>query len=244
MHSIEKQLSVFAVSRNADDQAAKIAHQLGATLETSESGLSGLVLEVGEAKLALRDYDRPRTRSFFVDSQIQRRVVSSRDLLGRALGPKSTTIIDATAGFGSDSFDFLRRGKRVFAVERISLIVFLLKDAVAKIEDSDERKRISVLEAAAQDIIPSLPSCDVIFLDPMFEDVEKRSAKPRKAQQLLRLIAGPSSDSDSLLEVARQHAKQRVVVKRPRLSSSLGVEPDHCFMGKSIRYDVYFSRTA
>ena len=86
MHSIEKQLSVFAVSRNADDRAAKIAHQLGATLETSESGLSGLVLEVGEAKLALRDYDRPRTRSFFVDSQIQRRVVSSRDLLGRALG--------------------------------------------------------------------------------------------------------------------------------------------------------------
>ena len=241
MHSIERQLSVFAVSRNADDQAAKIAHQLGATLETSESGLSGLVLEVGEAKLALRDYDRPRTRSFFVDSQIQRRVVSSRDLLGRALGPKSTTIIDATAGFGGDSFDFLRRGKRVFAVERISLIVFLLKDAVAKIEDSDERKRISVLEAAAQDIIPSLP---VIFLDPMFEDVEKRSAKPRKAQQLLRLIAGPSSDSDSLLEVARQHAKQRVVVKRPRLSSSLGVEPDHCFMGKSIRYDVYFSRTS
>ena len=107
MHSIERQLSVFAVSRNADDQAAKIAHQLGATLETSESGLSGLVLEVGEAKLALRDYDRPRTRSFFVDSQIQRRAVSSRDLLGRALGPKSTTIIDATAGFGSDSFDFL-----------------------------------------------------------------------------------------------------------------------------------------
>lgn len=87
MHSIKKQLSVFAVSRNADDQAAQIAHQLGATLETSESGLSGLVLEVGEAKLALRDYDRPRTRSFFVDSQLQRRVVSSRDLLGRALGP-------------------------------------------------------------------------------------------------------------------------------------------------------------
>ena len=244
MRLIEKQLSVFAVSRNAVDRAAKIAHDLGAKLETSESGLAGLVLEVWEARLALRDYDRPRTRSFFVDSQIQRRVVSSRDLLGRALGQHSTTVIDATAGFGSDSFDFLRRGKRVFVVERISLIVFLLKDAIAKIEDSGERERISVFEAVAQDIIPNLPSCDVIFLDPMFEDVEKRSAKPRKAQQLLRLIAGPSSDSDSLLKVARQHAKQRVVVKRPRLSSSLGVEPDHCFRGKSIRYDVYFSRTS
>ncbi|MCP4950234.1 MAG: class I SAM-dependent methyltransferase [Proteobacteria bacterium] len=244
MRPIEEQLSVFAVSRNADDQAAKIAHELGAKLETLESGLSGLVLEVGDERLALRNYDRSRTRSFFVDSQIQRRVVSSRDLLARALGQKSATVIDATAGFGGDSFDFLRRGKRVFAVERISLIVFLLKDAVAKIEDSEERKRISVFEASAQDMIPNLPACDVIFLDPMFEDVEKRSAKPRKAQQLLRLIAGPSSDSDSLLEVARQHAKQRVVVKRPRLSSSLGVAPDHCFMGKSIRYDVYFSRTS
>ena len=147
MRLIEKQLSVFAVSRNAVDRAAKIAHDLGAKLETSESGLAGLVLEVWEARLALRDYDRPRTRSFFVDSQIQRRVVSSRDLLGRALGQHSTTVIDATAGFGSDSFDFLRRGKRVFVVERISLIVFLLKDAIAKIEDSGERERISVFEA-------------------------------------------------------------------------------------------------
>ena len=71
MRSIEKQLSVFAVSRNADDKAAQIAHELGAKLETSESGLSGLVLEVWEARLALRDYDRPRTRSFFVDSQAE-----------------------------------------------------------------------------------------------------------------------------------------------------------------------------
>ena len=120
MRSIEKQFSVFAVSRNAVDRAAKIAHDLGAKLETSESGLAGLVLEVWEARLALRDYDRPRTRSFFVDSQIQRRVVSSRDLLGRALGQHSTTVIDATAGFGSDSFDFLRRASEFLSLRELA----------------------------------------------------------------------------------------------------------------------------
>jgi 16S rRNA (guanine1516-N2)-methyltransferase len=222
-------------------RARQIADDLGAILLSNHKEPEGLVLEVSCSGFALRDFDQKKSHPFRLDTTQLRHVGAGRDLLSRALGKKCLSVIDATAGFGSDSFDFLRRGFQVTAIERVPIIALMLREASSRIADSDWSGRFRVIEGEATEWIPRLPPADVIFVDPMFPDVEKKSAQPRKAQQLLRRLAGSDSGSGDLINMARNFAKRRVVVKRPRSAPSMGGEPDHRFMGRSIRYDVYFS---
>ena len=78
----------------------------------------------------------------------------------------------------------------------------------------------------------------------MFPDRTRHSAKPRKAQQFLRRLAGEDSDGATLLQVARLNARRRVIVKRPRHAQPLGGTPDIVHRGKAVRYDVYLSHGA
>ena len=80
---------------------------------------------------------------------------------------------------------------------------------------------------------------DIIYLDPMFSDVDKR-AKVKKDMQMLHALIGENNDADRLLELALSKAKKRVVVKRHKLSPFLNNQkPSHQIIGKSTRYDVY-----
>jgi 16S rRNA (guanine1516-N2)-methyltransferase len=234
-------LTVTANSAAALAQARQISDDLGTVLVAGSEALTGLVLEVSESGLALRDYSQPKSHPLRLDVTRSRYPGATRDLLARALGKKCRSVIDATAGFGADSFDFVRRGYRVTAIERVRLISLMLIDAASRCPDQEWLDRFQVIEGESIDWIPRLHRADVIFLDPMFPDIEKKTAQPRKAQQLLRQIAGSDSGSVDLLNTARRFAGQRVVVKRPRSARPLGAEPDHRFMGRSIRYDVYFS---
>ena len=89
--------------------------------------------------------------------------------------------------------------------------------------------------------IGSLKTVDVIFLDPMFPDRDRHTAKPRKAQQFLRRLAGEDADGATLLQVACLHARGRVIVKRPRHAQPLGGTPDIVYQGKAVRYDAYLA---
>lgn len=238
---VPQALTVTAKSAAVLAQARQISDDLGTVLASGTEALTGLVLEVSEAGLALRDYSQPKSHPLRLDATGSRYPGATRDLLARALGKKCRSLIDATAGFGADSFDFLRRGYRVTAIERVRLISLMLIDASSRCPERGWSDRFRVIEGEAIDWIPRLPRADVIFLDPMFPDVEKKTARPRKAQQLLRQIVGSDSGSVDLLNTARRFAGQRVVVKRPRSALPLGAEPDHRFMGRSIRYDVYFA---
>ena len=79
---------------------------------------------------------------------------------------------------------------------------------------------------------------DVIYLDPMFPGRRKK-ALPNKRMQYLNMLLGESEPFDaSLLELARQRARNRVVLKR-RLKDPELLAPDWALKGRSVRYDVY-----
>jgi 16S rRNA (guanine1516-N2)-methyltransferase len=58
---------------------------------------------------------------------------------------------------------------------------------------------------------------------------------------MLRRLAGEDPDASILFQVARRHARKRVIVKRPRYAPPLGDDPDIMHKGKSVRYDIYLT---
>ncbi|MDP6397968.1 MAG: class I SAM-dependent methyltransferase [Arenicellales bacterium] len=234
-------VSIVAVHSQAVPRAKALSLQLGLGKLCDIDTASGLVLEVSQSGLGLRDYAQRRSRTLTIDSARRRYPGSGRDLLSRALGRNCQSVIDATAGFGSDAFDFVRRGKQVCAIERVAIVAIMLKEAAADFSSGREKGNLHVVCGDAIDEIGAQAAADIIFLDPMFPDRDRQSARPRKAQQILRRLTGEDLDAGELLRVARQHAGRRVIVKRPRTAPPLDGEPDISHKGRSVRYDVYLT---
>ena len=121
------------------------------------------------------------------------------------------------------------------------MVAMMLEEAAEEFQLRQRDGEIRVVCGDAIDEIRVQGSADVIFLDPMFPDRGRQSAQPRKAQQMLRRLAGEDPDASILFQVARQHARKRVVVKRPRNAPPLGDDPDIMHKGKSVRYDIYLT---
>ena len=81
---------------------------------------------------------------------------------------------------------------------------------------------------------------DTVYFDPMFEDANDK-ASPKKEMRIFRNLVGSDEDAIKVLEKAMDLGPKRLVVKRPRLSQELGKKPSVQYIGKSTRYDVYFS---
>jgi 16S rRNA (guanine1516-N2)-methyltransferase len=60
-----------------------------------------------------------------------------------------------------------------------------------------------------------------------------------KPPRYLAGVVGPDADTELLLNIARQVAIDRVVVKRPDHAPSLKPVPRSHHEGKLVRYDVY-----
>jgi 16S rRNA (guanine1516-N2)-methyltransferase len=161
---------------------------------------------------------------------------------------KSLSIIDTTAGMGSDSFVLATLGCNVTSIERTVIIHRLLLDGIQRAlqSDNDEVKtiiaRMHLIQSDATDYLSTLkPDSrpDVIYLDPMFPE-RKKSAQVKKEMQFFHDLVGDDHDANKLLDIARKTAKERIVVKRPRLALSVNEQKPHfTITGKSIRYDVY-----
>lgn len=174
------------------------------------------------------------------------------------------TVIDATAGWGEDSWLLAALGCRVLAVERNKIIFTMLRDAVLRAGSADPTmlqrltpvrtdarhmlRRLARMDGDAGDAGDDLPSSmqefltpDVVLLDPMFP--EGRKTAERKPMKVLRRLVGNDLDAGESLFMARRVARKRVVVKRPMKADPLGGEkPDTTFKGKSLRYDVYLTK--
>ena len=242
--SKKEKVAVVALDARSLPRAQALALRLNTAVSCDPSAVSGMVLEVSQDRLALRDTTQPRTRALTIDAAKRRYAPAGKDLLARALGRQCQSIIDATAGFGSDTFDFVRRGKTVVAIERVEVAAIMLEAAASTCCPDHEAGTLQVVCGDAIEKISSLKTVDVIFLDPMFPDRDRHTAKPRKAQQFLRRLAGEDADGATLLQVARLHARGRVIVKRPRHAQPLGGKPDIVHQGKAVRYDVYLARGA
>ena len=164
--------------------------------------------------------------------------------LGRAIGSRARTAIDATAGLGMDAFVMAAMGLSVRAIERNDWVAALLTQAHAHaLADPTTHaiaQRLSVEVGDARERLAVAAPVDVVLLDPMFPPKRKPSAKPPKAMQALAAVVGDDNDADELLALAVRVAMDRVVVKRPRHAPHLAdVKPDWSVEGKLLRFDMY-----
>jgi 16S rRNA (guanine1516-N2)-methyltransferase len=171
--------------------------------------------------------------------------------LAKAIGIKKiphAKVIDATAGLGRDAFVLASIGCHVTLLERNSVIYSLLKNALERVEDSEDQQvkdicsRMKLINKNASEYFLAQKKsdyADVIYLDPMFPS-RKKTAKVKKEMSYFHDIVGEDQDSDALLRLAINCAHKRIVVKRPRLAEVLaGLKAPFSITGKSTRYDVY-----
>jgi len=226
-----------------------------------------------DGRLVLRDINEGRMLPLavdFLEPRLLHRLkhgLSKRQPMARALGFGSAKkagrpyVIDATAGLGVDSFFMAALGCRVLAVERSETVAALLEDGLRRLRAAVARggvepyealngivERLSLVKGDAREVLASLDEAecpDIVYLDPMYpEEDRSESALPKKGMQMFRRLIGDDADVESVFEIARKKARDRVVVKRPlRAPPIAGVRPTHSFEGKTARYDMYHSQT-
>lgn len=172
------------------------------------------------------------------------------ELVAKACGVqkgKTPWVLDATAGLARDAWILAALGARVSLYERSPLVQQLLMQGLAAATDHPEANavatRLQLHREDARDALAQWPLAqdhpEVIYLDPMFPHQDK-SAKVKKEMLVFRSLVGADDDADDLLMLARAVAKQRVVVKRPRVAPDLaGQVPHQRLLGQSSRFDLY-----
>lgn len=211
---------------------------------------NGLFLVEDENGLSLVGGDLILRADF---SSLLQRVTKGRlgsELLVKAAKIKSASddsrihiAIDATAGFGEDSFLLAAAGFEVIMFEYNPVIALLLEDAMKRaLEDPALRPIVSRMKLRKEDSINGMKklevSPDVVLLDPMFPQRQK-SGLIKKKFQLLQKLESPCSSEEELLLAAIAVKPRKIVIKRPLKGPCLaGMQPSHSVSGKAIRYDV------
>lgn len=182
----------------------------------------------------------------------QRAATTLNEAIAKAVGLKKNkvwTVIDATAGLGQDAFILASLGAQVLLLERSPVIAALLREGLETIVDPILRERMHLIEIDACDYLATLEEAsypDVIYCDPMFPKRQK-SALVKKEMQFLQSVLESESEVSqaegaTLLAIALQCAKNRVVVKRPRVAPALqGRQPDFSHQSKNNRFDIYLT---
>ncbi len=165
--------------------------------------------------------------------------------LAQALGRKTRTVVDATAGWGQDGLHIFRMGYEVLCIERSPVMAELLIDGFKRMAEQDWMQKLNlkppgILNGNAIKLLASLESQpDCIYLDPMFPPKRKKSAAAKKSMMVLRDLLGDDQDKGQLFAAALSASGKRVVVKSPDYAEPLGGKPNESFQGKLLRYDVY-----
>lgn len=248
----------FAITCCSDDPsrhayATSLAQQLHLPLASSDSETFSYLLTVTDTHLELRQPGNAYTPIYvdFLSRAAEYRRLrggGKQQLIARAVGIKGSyrpTVIDATAGLGEDGYVLACLGCQVHYLERSPIIAALLQDGLQRLyAQSPNPVAISLTVSDAIDYLTVIGAddCpDVIYLDPMFP-IRSKTALAKKSMRLLRDIVGYDEDASALLDIARQQAIKRVVVKRPRLAPKIdGPSPSLVFNGQSSRFDVYLS---
>ena len=195
--------------------------------------------------------DRPDWKPLQIDwssPEMRSRIAAGRKQpLARAVGiyrHGAQTLLDTTAGLGSDGFTLAALGAEVRLIERQGLVVELLRDAQRRALASDDRVlreaagRVRIEHADARSLPEAWLAVDVAYMDPMYDN-SRRRALPQKSMQMLRQLAGDDLDAEDLLRRLRRWVP-RVVVKRPDRAPPLGDQaPNACFKSSQARFDVY-----
>jgi len=160
-------------------------------------------------------------------------------------------VLDATAGLGQDAFIFANAGCEVLMLERSEFLFALLEDGLrrascsqdARVRDAAARMRVICADSAQIDFKALAQVPDVVYLDPMFPERRKKSAKVKKNMFMLQQLLDNEPVAEGLLRAALQAAGKRVVVKRPRIAGFLeDCKPSYQLLGTSSRFDIYLAQ--
>lgn len=235
--------------RKAQDAIA-LSRRLGLPLiDAPNADAPALMLEYRSGRLALCDHRAHGARPVYVDLEgLVRRYRSlpaaKRGPLAQAIGRRTRSIVDATAGWAQDLGLLVAMGYRVTAVERSPVMAVLLEDGLSRLAaQSNVRGRLEIPRLVVADAVHYLSELceppDCVYLDPMFPPKRKQSALARRRLRLLRELVGDDEDRQQLFASALETATKRVVVKRPDEAPPIADYPDETFAGKLVCYDVY-----
>lgn len=169
--------------------------------------------------------------------------------IAKAIGLKKfdrPTVVDASAGLARDAYVLASLGCQLTLIEQSPVLYCMLSDGIerALMEDPDGaiNNFTNLVYASSQLYLEHMDpdsKPDVIYFDPMYPE-RKKSALVKKDMQILHKLIGTNDDENELLEAALNHAKHRVVVKRPVHAEPLaGRKPTMAISSKKTRYDVY-----
>lgn len=251
--------SIDPHERASHERAAALAARLALPLHDVAPLDSDYVaaLQFCADRLQLQPADARQSGPVFVDfcgGANAYRLQGGAELIVKAVRGRSKEmlrVLDATAGLGRDSFVLASRGLQVQMLERSPLIAALLEDGLerarhcgdTRLEAIVSQMALQPMEAGAYltELAPSQHP-DVIYLDPMFPATDKSALVKKEMRLFQQLFHGVEDDYAALLNLSRQRARLRVVVKRPRKSEPLAhAKPDYALEGKSVRFDVYIS---
>lgn len=158
-------------------------------------------------------------------------------------------ILDLTAGLARDASVLAAHGAHVTMVEQSQVLCALIDDALKRLMLADDVERpfqssqLSIHCLKSEDYLSSdaLGTFDVVYVDPMFTHLSKKSA-PSKEMAALRALHGHSDEkSDDLFNASLTvSGSKRVVIKRPpKAGYALDRKPTYSLKSKSMRLDVY-----
>ncbi|MBI3144384.1 MAG: class I SAM-dependent methyltransferase [Pseudogulbenkiania sp.] len=239
------------------DTARRLAEHFALPLVT-RCPESGYWLELGSERLELVTTGRHgAVYAEFVEGAAKHRREQGGGRgqpVAKAIGLKGAKelprVVDATAGLGGDSFVLASLGCEVTLLERSPVAAALLFDALDRASTHPDTihiaQRMTLVHAdaiqwlAAQAERPEAERPQVVFVDPMFPDTDKKSSAAKKGMQAFQQVIGDDLDSAALLQAAIAAATVRVVVKRPQRGPAIkGVKPSAVLDGKSTRFDLY-----
>jgi 16S rRNA (guanine1516-N2)-methyltransferase len=241
------------------DRCLELAARLGFPFAQNASPAQGLlILAVRTDGLELRDHESRPGRGLRADFSWLARPrggrgglnLSKNQPLAKAIGSKNNRVFDATAGLGQDAALLAAMGWCVAAIERSPVLAVLLEDGLRAARENPVIRelladRLTFHHGDARELLRSFdPKPEVVYIDPMFPPKRKASALAKKSIRLVRQLVGDDPDAAQLLAVAREHALERVVVKRPDHAQPLADDVTMSYGGKLVRYDVYKQKTS
>ena len=146
------------------------------------------------------------------------------------------------AGFLSDTLIFLALGHKVIACEQSSILFILLNDGINRArEELIFLKNLVLTHGDAVDIYKNTRNIDLIYLDPMYPDSKKNTARAgsmNDIKSILKIEAIKNLEDQIFFDFKKQEFK-KIVLKRPVKSKIIDTNLNYQVKGKSTRFDVY-----
>ena len=248
-------IAVYPATADQYHRAHTLAAKLRIPLTQEDTGKFQFLLVCSSDSLSLKQTDKNGPGPImvsFTDSTMEYRLRyggGRSQALARAIGLKKgwqPTVVDATTGLGRDGFILAHLGCHVHMLERSPILAVIFEDGLQRAKQATQTaeaaSRIQFIQAESKEFLQKIKQQDrpdVIYLDPMFPERTK-SSLVKKEMRILRELAGDDQDAGELLKIALHCARNRVVVKRPRLAQTLDdTVPSHAITGKTSRFDVY-----